>query len=171
MAVVTSHDSLQTGSFPQEYTLDIPSNQADHERVNDTETLELLGQLIQKARMELQTSQIAFAEQIGLNVQTLRTMERGERLTQSVAQAKVEKGLGWRTGSIKEIWDDREDLVAENVTLDEMRRGATEPSFQELEKNGNEAPVMKASMLSDEELLAEISYRFRNYKVQLNDES
>jgi DNA-binding XRE family transcriptional regulator len=151
--------------------LDIPLKQAHDEHVNDTETLELVGQLIQKARMELQTSQIAFAEQIGLNVQTLRTMERGERLTQSVAQAKVEKGLGWRTGAIREVWDDREHLVAENVTLDELRRGAGEMSFQEIENGGKESPVMKASMLSDEELLAEISYRFRNYKVQLNGES
>lgn len=139
--------------------------------MNDTETLELVGQLIQKARMELQTSQIAFAEQIGLNVQTLRTMERGERLTQSVAQAKVEKGLGWRTGAIREVWDDREDLVAENVTLDELRRGAGEATFQEIENGGKESPVMKASMLSDEELLAEISYRFRNYRVQLNGDA
>lgn len=139
--------------------------------MNETETLELIGNLIKNARMELQTSQIAFAEQIGLNVQTLRTMERGDRLAQSVAQAKVEKGLGWRTGSIREVWEDREDLVAENVTLDEMRRGAGEGSFQDIERNGETSPVMKASMLSDEELLAELSYRFRNYKVQLNGES
>lgn len=136
--------------------------------MNDTEILELLGNLIKNARMELQTSQIAFAEQIGINVQTLRKMERGDGMAQSVAQAKVEKGLGWRTGSIRELWEDREHLVEENVTLDEMRRGAGEPTFQELENGGNESPVMKASMLSDEELLAEISYRFRNYKVQLN---
>ena len=139
--------------------------------MKDTETLKLIGKLIQNARMELPTSQIAFAEQVSLNVQTLRTMERGDRLVQDVAQAKVEKGLGWRTGSIAEIWAEREDLVAENVTLDEMRRGAGEATFQEIEKNGSESPVMKASMLSDEELLAELSYRFRNYKVQLNAES
>lgn len=137
--------------------------------MNETETLEHLGLLIQNARMEIQRSQIAFSKEIGLNVQTLRTMERGERMAQSVAQAKVEKGLGWRTGSIREIWDDRDNLTADQVTLDEMRRGAGEATFQELE-NGNGHPVMKASLLSDEELLAELSYRFRNYKIALNRE-
>lgn len=139
--------------------------------MNVTQTLELIGNLIVNARMELAISQIQFAEQIGLNVQTLRKMERGDGMAQSVAQAKVERGLGWRTGSIREVWEEREDLVAENVTLDEMRRDAGESTFQELEKNGDTSPVMKASLLSDEELLAEISYRFRNYKVQLNTET
>jgi DNA-binding XRE family transcriptional regulator len=151
--------------------VDIPSKRAHDEHVNESETLELLGTLITNARMEQQTSQIQFAESIGLNVQTLRTMERGDRLTQSVAQAKVEKGLGWRTGAIRDVWEEREHLSPEAVTLDEMRRGAGEPSFQEIENGGKESPVMKASLLSDEELLAEISYRFRNYKVQLNGES
>lgn len=137
--------------------------------MNESEILEHLGLLIQNARMEMQQSQIAFSKEIGLNVQTLRTMERGERMAQSVAQAKVEKGLGWRTGAIREIWDDRANLSIEQVTLDEMRRGAGEPSFQEIE-NGNGTPVMKASLLSDEELLAELSYRFRNYKIALNRE-
>lgn len=136
--------------------------------MNESETLELIGTLIKNARMELQVSQISFAETISLNVQTLRTMERGDRLTQSVAQAKVEKGLGWRTGSIQEVWEDREHTQADSVTLDEMRRGAGEPTFQEIENGTAESPVMKASLLSDEELLAELSYRFRNYKDTIN---
>jgi DNA-binding XRE family transcriptional regulator len=137
--------------------------------VNEKETLEHIGTLIQLARMEVQKSQIAFSKEIDLNVQTLRTMERGDRMVQSVAQAKVEKGLGWRTGAIREVWEDREDLTPEAVTLEEMRRGAGEPTFQEIE-NGNHHPVMKASLLSDEELLAEIAYRFRNYKINANRE-
>lgn len=139
--------------------------------MNDTETLELLGNLVQNARMELRLSQIAFAGQSGVNVQTIRRMERGEYLVQSVPQAKIEAALGWRTGSIREIWEDRDHLVAGNVTLEEMRRGAGEATFQDIEKNGAESPVPKASMLSDEELLAELSYRFRNYRVQLNGET
>ncbi len=121
--------------------------------------------------MEQQKSQLAFAESISLNVQTLRTMERGVRITQDRAQAKVEKGLGWRIGSINDVWEDREHLQADSITLTEMRRGASEATFQDLENGSSKSPVMKASLLSDEELLAEISYRFRNYKVQLNGES
>lgn len=139
--------------------------------MNDTEALEVIGHLIQNARMEMQISQIAFADRIGLNVQTLRKMERGDGLAQSVAQGKVEQGLGWRTGSIRQIWNDRADLTADHVTMDEVKRGADEESFREIERNGNHSPVMKASLLSDEELLAELSYRFRNYKVRLNGES
>jgi DNA-binding XRE family transcriptional regulator len=139
--------------------------------VNETETLELIGRLIQIARMEVEKSQLSFSKEIGLNVQTLRTMERGERMVQSIAQAKVEKGLGWRTGSIREVWEDRDNLIPEQLTLEEMRRGAGEATFQEIENGGDKSPVMKASLLSDEELLAELSYRFRNYKVQINGES
>lgn len=139
--------------------------------MNDDETLKLIGGLIQLGRMEQQTSQIAFANQINLNVQTLRTMERGERMAQDKAQAKVERGLGWRIGSIREVWEGREDLIPEHITLEEMRHNADEPTFQEIENGGNNRPVMKASLLSDEELLAELAYRFRNYRVQLNGEN
>lgn len=139
--------------------------------MNESETLELIGTLITNARMEKQKSQIAFAESINLNVQTLRTMERGDRLTQDRAQAKVERGLGWRTGAIRDLWEDREHIQADAITLDEMRRGANESTFQDLENGSSKSPVMKASLLSDEELLAEISYRFRNYKDQINRES
>lgn len=138
--------------------------------MNEKETLEHIGALIQLARMEVQKSQIAFAKEIDLNVQTLRTMERGDRMVQSVAQSKVEKGLGWRTGSIREIWEDRENRTPDMVTLEEMRLGAGEQTFQEIENDENRR-VMKASLLSDEELLAELAYRFRNYRVQLNGES
>lgn len=137
--------------------------------MNEKETLEHIGALIQLARMDVQKSQIAFAKEIDLNVQTLRTMERGDRMVQSVAQSKVEKGLGWRTGAIREVWEERENLTPEQVTLEEMRRGAGEQTFQEIE-NGSNRPVMKASLLSDEELLAELSYRFRNYKDAVNRE-
>jgi len=112
-----------------------------------------------------------FAKDINLNVQTLRTMERGDRLVQDLAQSKVEKGLGWRIGAIREVMEDHSRLTPEQITVDEMRRGAGEPNFQELENGGDKSRVMKASHLSDEELLAELSYRFRNYRIRLNGES
>jgi len=139
--------------------------------VNESETLKHLGHLIQIARAELQRSQNMFAKDVGLNVQTVRTMERGDRMVQDLAQAKVEKGLGWRTGAIREVFEDHENLSPDQVTLEEMRRGAGEPSFQDIENGGDKSHVTKASHLSDEELLAELSYRFRNYKYRLNGES
>lgn len=139
--------------------------------MKDNELLQHLGNLIKKARMQRQISQIKFAEQIGMDAKTIRAMERGDRFVQSVARAKVERAFGWRTGAIQEIWDDREHLTPESITLEEMSRGFEEETFQDIENGGQQSPVMKASLLSDEELLAELSYRFRNYKVQLNGES
>ena len=80
--------------FPRTWLVEFPYSKAHDETVNEKETLEAVGNLIQTARMEMQISQIQFADRVGVNVQTLRTMERGGRITQSVAQAKVEKGLG-----------------------------------------------------------------------------
>ncbi|MGC0237323.1 transcriptional regulator [Arthrobacter sp. SD76] len=139
--------------------------------MNESEALKHLGHLIQIARVEIQRSQNMFAKDIGLNVQTLRAMERGDRMVQDLAQAKVERGLGWKTGAIREVMEDRENLAPDMVTLEELRRGAGEPTFQEMENGGDKSRVMKASHLSDEELLAELSYRFRNYRVQINGES
>lgn len=139
--------------------------------MNESETLKHLGHLIQTGRVELGRSQNMFAKDINLNVQTLRTMERGDRLVQDLAQSKVEKGLGWRIGAIREVMEDHSRLTPEQITVDEMRRGAGEPNFQELENGGDKSRVMKASHLSDEELLAELSYRFRNYRIRLNGES
>ena len=139
--------------------------------MNETETLKHLGNLIQTGRVELGRSQNMFAKDINLNVQTLRTMERGDRLVQDLAQSKVEKGLGWRIGAIREVMEDHEHLTPEQITMDELRRGAGETTFQEIENGGDKSRVIKASHLSDEELLAELSYRFRNYKIARNGES
>jgi hypothetical protein len=50
-----------------------------------------------------------------------------------------------------------------------MERGAGEETWEDLE--AKTVAVTRASQLTDEELLAELSYRFRNYKVRLNGES
>lgn len=139
--------------------------------MNDSEALTLIGQLIVNARVEQKKSQLGFSKEAGIDVQTLRSIEKGIRLPLDVNQGKIERALGWRAGAIREVWEDREHTPAAKFTLDEMRRGAGESTWQELDEEHNGGPVMKASLLSDEELLAEISYRFRNYKVARNGES
>lgn len=139
--------------------------------MNDTEALAHLGQLVVNARVELKKSQLGFSKEVGVDVQTLRSIEKGIRLPLDVNMGKIERGLGWRAGSMREVWEEREHTPKSKVTLEEMRRGAGESTWQDLDKEINGGPVMKASLLSDEELLAEISYRFRNYKVQRNGES
>lgn len=139
--------------------------------MDDKETIEMLGDLVVKARVELKKSQLGFAKEVGVDVQTLRSLEKGNRLPLDVNQGKIERGLGWKAGAINELWEHREDTPKASVTLDEMRRGASESTWQDLDKEASsEVPVMKASLLSDEELLAELAYRFRNYKVQVNRE-
>jgi len=139
--------------------------------VNDTEALALIGQLIVNARVELKKSQLAFSKEAKVDVQTLRGIEKGNRLPLDVNQGKIERALGWRAGSIRELWDEREHTPKSKMTVEEMRRGAGESTWQDLDKEHSEDRVMKASLLTDEELLAEIAYRFRNYKVQRNGES
>ena len=139
--------------------------------MKDSEALALIGQLVVNARVEQKKSQLAFSKEAGVDVQTLRSIEKGIRLPLDVNQGKIERALGWRAGAIRDTWDEREHTPKHNVTLEEMRRGAGESTWAELEQEHNGGPVIKASLLSDEELLAELSYRFRNYKVQLNGES
>ena len=66
-----------------------------------------------------------------------------------------------------------EDVNAylDGLTIADMREGADEASWDDLANGSSQnlsGPVKRASLLSDEELLAEISFRFRNYKDRIN---
>lgn len=130
--------------------------------MNDKEALTAIGQLIKKGRVALDESQSKFAERAGLNSKTLWSAETGARQTQDVNQLKIERALGWRHGAIAEIWNDRDKLTPDQLTLAEM-------SLRKGKRDGQETEVrerlVSAQSLSDEELLAEISYRFRKYKT------
>lgn len=131
--------------------------------MNDKEALETIGRLIKEGRQEHGESQAALAKRAGLNVKTLWSAEAGARLTQDTNQYKLEVALGWRIGSIAEIWAERAHLTPGQLTTADMRQGAGESSWSDLDKEA-QGPLTKAIHLTDEELLAELSYRFRNYK-------
>jgi transcriptional regulator with XRE-family HTH domain len=142
--------------------------------VNDADALETIGRLIKEGRLAMGLRQLPFAKLAGVDTKTLATMESGTRVAWETNQRKVEKALGWRAGSIQEVLDNAADTPVESVTLASMEEGAAEASWQDLDKEINgapEQPVTRASQLTDEELLAELSYRFRNYKNRFLGES
>ena len=138
--------------------------------MNDKEALERIGQLIRASRKELGESMAAMAERAGINSKTLWSAEQGSRFPHDVNQLKIEKALNWRHGAIAEAWEARETLEPENLTREWMRAGGDAPSWADLAQ-GAQAPLAKAIHLTDEELLAELSYRFRNYKQQIHGDS
>lgn len=135
--------------------------------MDDKQTLETIGRLIRDARKEHGESQAALAKRAGVNAKTLWSAEAGARLTQDVNQYKLEHALGWRTGSIAELWADRADLQPGKITTADMREGAGIPTWSDLEQTAAQ-PLATAKDLTDEELLAELAYRFRNYKNRTN---
>jgi transcriptional regulator with XRE-family HTH domain len=135
--------------------------------VNEQEVLETIGQLIKEGRLEAGLAQKPFATRSGVDTKTLATMEKGTRVAWETNQRKVETALGWRIGSIQKAIDDARHIPSGTLTLASMKEGGSEPSWQDLdeEETANKSgPVTRANQLSDEELLAELSYRFRNYK-------
>jgi len=135
--------------------------------MKEQETLEALGKLIAAAHKDKYPSRRQFAIATGIDVKTITTAEKGTRELHPNSQRRIEQALGWRKGSIEEVWEHRDEIDLSALTVAEMERGAAS------EAGGVEADlvVSRASQLTDEELLAELSYRFRNYKVRLNGES
>jgi transcriptional regulator with XRE-family HTH domain len=143
----------------------VPTKNAQYWGVNDKEALERIGQLIRDARKHLGESMASLADKAGINSKTLWSAETGARFPHDVNQLKIERALGWRDGSIAEAFRDRENLAPENLTLEWMQAGGDSASWGELAKESN-GPLQKAGKLSDEELLTELMYRFRNYREE-----
>jgi hypothetical protein len=137
--------------------------------MNDKETLQAIGRLIKEAHSRIYPSRRQFAILTEVDVKTIIGAEKGERELHPTTQRKIEKALGWRRGSIDDVWQHRSEIPAESLTIDEMERGVNDTTWEEMETRP--MTYTKASQLTDEELLAELSYRFRNYKVRLNGES
>ena len=133
--------------------------------MNDKEALEKIGHLIRDARKHLGESMAALADRAGINSKTLWSAETGSRFPHDVNQLKIEKALGWRHGAIAEAWAERETLDPENLTQEWMRAGGDSASWGDLAAQ-KAAPLAKAINLTDEELLTELSYRFRNYREE-----
>jgi DNA-binding XRE family transcriptional regulator len=132
--------------------------------VEYTEALTTIGQLVQKGRRAMDLAQQPFAKTAGVDLKTLRTLEKGERAPWDTTQNKVEKALGWRQGVIKEILDHHEIIPAASITMDYMREGSEEATWAELsaEEEDKARPVTRAGLLTNEELIGELAYRLRH---------
>lgn len=135
--------------------------------MNDIETLQLIGSLVTKSRTQAGLTQIELAKDAGIDVKTLRTLEYGERLLHEKKLLAVERTLGWRDFSIRQLWDRREYLDVDQVSVEDMKADRSQETWADLAGEGK-GPVTKASQLTNEELLMELQYRFRNLEVQVN---
>lgn len=137
--------------------------------MTEEEALRTIARLIKDARLATGISQVAFAKQAEVDPKTYAAMEKGSRYPSENSQRKVERALNWRAGTIQKVLDEAADTPAGSVTLATMTDGAGEPTWADLDREDaayREGPVTRANQLTDEELLAELTYRFRNYKTR-----
>ncbi|GAA3272782.1 helix-turn-helix transcriptional regulator [Paenarthrobacter aurescens] len=126
--------------------------------VDELEALQTIGRLIKEERLAQGLSQVQLAKQAGTAIKTVRTLESGTRRTQEINQRKLEHALGWRAGSVSEVLKGKSNFAPEMITPDDMRSG-DESRQGPPRVTVPIAPIARASHLSDEELLAELTYR------------
>jgi transcriptional regulator with XRE-family HTH domain len=102
----------------------------------DERALQELARQVTNGRLDRGMGQLPFARTAGIDVKTLTGIEAGKRAPHPGTQRKIERALGWEPGTIRQI-------------LEGQRGGS---------------PVPRAAHLTDEELLAEVAWRFRRYK-------
>jgi DNA-binding XRE family transcriptional regulator len=136
----------------------------DHGLVNETTALKIIGDLIREARVTAGFTKRPFAQYAGINTRTLVSMEEGERVAWETNQRKVEDALNWRAGAIQEVINNAPNIPPESVTMEFMKQGAGEETWQDLDAQELDLtkPVTRAGELSNEELIGELAYRLRN---------
>lgn len=108
-----------------------------------------IGTLVTEAREKLGLNRKQASELIGLNYRTLQSVEHGIRLPNRTTLAAIERAYEWAPGVLLELWDNRVNLEFGKVLGTDLRA---------LPKHIN-VPLIKASDLTTEELLAELSFR------------
>ncbi|MCT9870456.1 helix-turn-helix domain-containing protein [Paenarthrobacter aurescens] len=126
--------------------------------MDELEALQTIGRLIKEERLAQGLSQVQLAKQAGTAIKTVRTLESGTRRTQEINQRKLEHALGWRAGSVSEVLKGKSTFAPDMITPDDMRSG-DEARQGPPRVTVPAAPIARASHLSDEELLAELTYR------------
>lgn len=126
----------------------------------------LVGQVVRERRDRLGLSQHDLAARGGPGSATVRKIERAAQDSfPTRTQAKLEQSLGWPPGTVARLltahagdqWTsdaDRREFIDALVRGD--RPAAPAPAAVT-------GPVAKAADLSDEELLAELTYRMKRY--------
>lgn len=117
--------------------------------MTDEEALLTIGILVTEAREHEGWQRTVAAERIGINYRTLQDVERGKRLPNKTTLAGIERGYGWSEGALLRLWENRKNLEF----------GATRLADLRLHPSEIPVPLVKASHLTTEELLAELSFR------------
>ncbi|MFJ5956065.1 multiprotein-bridging factor 1 family protein [Paenarthrobacter sp. NPDC092416] len=128
--------------------------------MDELEALQTIGRLIKEERLAQGLSQVQLAKLAGTAIKTVRTLESGTRRTQEINQRKLEHALGWRAGSMSDVLKGKSTFAPDQITPDDMRT-SDEPQQgpRAVSPAGTAGPVVRAAHLSDEELLAELTYR------------
>lgn len=119
-----------------------------------SESTEHLTRLLAQQLSTLGSSDAKLGELFGVNWKTVFNWRNGKSVPTPATRAGVEKAIGWKLGSIDRI------LSGEGVFL-------SLSDVQDLPVE--ERPVKRAADLSDDELLSEVTRRFKNYADKAND--
>jgi len=117
--------------------------------MTDEEALLTIGMLVVEVREKLGENRVQSAERVGVNYRTLQNVENGHRLPNRTTLAAIERAYGWSEGSLLGVWENRHNLEF----------GSVHPVDLQLKPWEMKVPMVKASELTTEELLAELSFR------------
>lgn len=108
-----------------------------------------IGILLTEARTRKGYHRRLAADKIGINYGTMSRIENAENLARPTlaTTARIEEFYGFRFGAILELWDRMESLDFGTTTLEDLYPKPPEG-------------LVKASELTDEELIHELSFRF-----------
>ncbi|MGZ4659841.1 MAG: helix-turn-helix domain-containing protein [Arthrobacter sp.] len=117
--------------------------------MTDEEMMLSLGLLVKESRKAKGHHAKQAAAEIGIANSTLRVLESGSsrRMPTTSTLRSIEFYFGWREDSLRECWEKRREIPFGSLTLDMLR--PAKPTG-----------VLKASHLTDQELMAELSFRF-----------
>jgi hypothetical protein len=111
-----------------------------------------MGALAAEARTALGRTKKKASAEAGIADSTLRAFETAAylRVPSRDTMRALEVYYGWRTGAMLAIWDNRRSLSPAEVTLASVLPEPEAPP----------AGLLKAQHLTDQELMAELNFRF-----------
>lgn len=128
--------------------------------MTESKSLQKIGSMAETERLQKGYSRKAFAELAGVNIRTLMDFEDGVRRGRPLNLAKIEKALQWSPGTID--W-------ALSLSVDELENlGADHLRDWSLPKSAV-AGMLKVEHLTDDELITELTRRFRNYAIAASE--
>lgn len=113
-----------------------------------------LARLLKDQRSAFGENQEKFAKRFEMTARSVDNWTSGNVAPQPMMRGRIEEGLGWKPGIITDVL---EDEVAEFWGLDDVR--IPDPA---------QLPVARASQLTDDELLTEMTRRFKTYAETAN---